>query len=394
MNTKFYYIGLFIVIVGCTHTTNVKNERKGKLTAKYQLVVGSEKRIWLDYETAPQPPFMQMVTGNNGNQILTFFNRYKYSIYLYDYEKDSYIGKIKYEREGPNGINYFGGYYIKNMDSVYVYNRLLDFVLTDSSGIVKKRISLNSENMDWALYHPLYEIKTINPMVERKGKLVLSGMAPFSVADSLIRKFRFTTCVDFKSNSLEYIHTYPEELYGFDANWQDPFYTQPYLAFSPNGEWLYSFPVSHNLYIANEDTEGYQTVYAGSNVAGTISSIIDGKIRTDNETILTNILQQDLYTAILHDKWRSVYYRFMLQGIPDATVKNNLTEKPIVVIIMDEKFNYLGETVIGTGKEWNYTNSFVTTEGLVMEYIDQGMDFDEQYLILKTFILKGLKDKE
>ena len=101
-------------------------------------------------------------------------------------------------------------------------------------------------------------------------------------------------------------------------------------------------------------------------------------------------MQQDLYTAILHDPYRHVYYRFMWQGIPDATVKTSWKEKPMIVIIMDEQFNYMGETVIGTGEEWNWQNSLVTPEGLMMEYIDLDMDSEEEYLILKTFTVEKI----
>ena len=44
---------------------------------------------------------------------------------------------------------------------------------------------------------------------------------------------------------------------------------------------------------------------------------------------------------------------------------------------MDEQFNYLGETPLGTSDEWNWSNSFVTEEGLNIEYIDKA-DLEEK----------------
>jgi len=115
-----------------------------------------------------------------------------------------------------------------------------------------------------------------------------------------------------------------------------------------------------------------------------IHSIDDSRKRTPNEVILTHILQQDLYAAILHDPYRHVYYRFMLKGISNATVSTRLNEKPVVVIMIDEQFNYLGETVLGSLEEWNWENSFVTPEGLMIEFIDLNVDSGEEYLIFKT----------
>jgi hypothetical protein len=56
---------------------------------------------------------------------------------------------------------------------------------------------------------------------------------------------------------------------------------------------------------------------------------------------------------------------------------------------MDEQFNYLGETLIGKAEEWNWTNSFVTQEGLNIEYIDDN-DMDEEHLNFKIFTIEKL----
>ena len=362
----------------------------GELKANYQLVIGSEKKILLDDETAPRPPYLRIIQNENGEQILTFVNPYNNAIYFYDYEKSAYSGRIIYAREGPNGILHAEGYYIKNMDSIYVYDRpRMEVSLTDSSGFVKQRISLNNRSVDrmWGYYYPQYFVSAVNPLIEYQGKMIMTGCAPSSVADSLIRKFRFTCCIDFKNGSTEFIHTYPEELYGSNFNWKDIFLTGVFREISPNGEWLYSFPVSHDIYITHPNDATYKTVYAGSNVAGTIQSI-DWKGRTPNDIIHTHILQQDLYGAILYDSYRNVYYRFMLQGIPHATLENRISDKLVVVVLMDEQFNYLGETILGTGEEWNCENSFVTSEGLMIEYIDLSMNSEEEYLIFKTLLIE------
>ena len=55
---------------------------------------------------------------------------------------------------------------------------------------------------------------------------------------------------------------------------------------------------------------------------------------------------------------------------------------------MDEYFNYPGETVIGTGEDWYRQNSFVTKEGLNIEFIEK--DPEEKYLTLKIFTIKKI----
>jgi len=67
-----------------------------------------------------------------------------------------------------------------------------------------------------------------------------------------------------------------------------------------------------------------------------------------------------------------------------------LKNKEHGVIIMDKDFNYLGETIIGNEKHWNFDNVFVTREGLNIEYLDFSQDTEEEYLRFKIFIPKQL----
>ncbi|MDR0572692.1 MAG: DUF4221 domain-containing protein [Tannerella sp.] len=393
---KIFYITIFtFLLMSCrNYTIDIKNEQAGKLSATYQLVIHGEKKIPLDNETAPNPPYMQIYTDAFGIQILSFLNPYRNTIYLYNYAEGTFIRSISYEREGPNGILHPAGYYIKNMDSIYVYNMMMpELVLTDSASRVKQRSSLIPDHSDqnlWTVYYPQYMPCTVIPMMEIDETLALIGYSPFSLKDSLIDDFRFTAFMDMKTFQVTFRHTYPVELYGNNANWDGvEFFTPVYPALSPSGELIYSFPVSHDIYLAKWNTGNYKVAYAGSNTAKTIRSMDQRETRTPNQIILAHYFQYDTYSAILYDTWRKTYYRFMLQHLPNASPQTAVGKKPIVIIMMDEQFNYLGETLIGTGEEWNWTNSFVTAEGLNIEYIDEE-DENEDYLNFKIFKIKEL----
>jgi hypothetical protein len=101
--------------------------------------------------------------------------------------------------------------------------------------------------------------------------------------------------------------------------------------------------------------------------------------------LIIRVCKTDLYAGIKYDKFRKVYYRFLRKAIPDATRETNLKDKPISVIIFDENFNYLGETTLGASRNYNWQNSFVTENGLNIEYNDD-TDTKEDHLTLKTFI--------
>ena len=157
------------------------------------------------------------------------------------------------------------------------------------------------------------------------------------------------------------------------------------------GQIVYSFPVSHDLYLSDLAVENYKIVYGGSNYAGTISSI-DKDLKTSQlttEELLLKVCQTDLYAAIKYDKFRQLYYRFLRKAIPDATTETDWKDKQVSVIVLDKEFNYLGETIIGTLKNCNWENCFVTPEGLNIEYVDPS-NKNEEFLTLKIFAPKKI----
>lgn len=391
MKLQLYIVGFLFLLVSCTNNVvSIKNNKKGKVEATYQLVENSGKKFYLDSETAPKSPYMQMTEDSLGRRILTFLNLYKNAIYLYNYEDTSFVRKIVYKKEDGNAVSRLSGYYIKNSDSIYVYNMpMTEVILTNSSAEIKEHISLRgSDNkLDWFSYYPQYLPSTVNPFLLVNDILLLTGQLFSSIPATDIDRFKFTACINTHNNMVEFRHTYPKEIYGNGVNWEGGIPTRVYPTLSAKGELIHSFPASHDLYLSRWDSDTtIAQVYGGSNNAGTIHSIdYDDTARTPDNLIISNFLHEDMYGAIIYDPYRKVYYRFLLQGIPNATIATSKEEKPINIIIMDENFNYLGETVIGTGKKWNWTNSFVTCEGLNIEYIDNE-DTNEDYLNFRIFI--------
>lgn len=391
MHIRLYFVCFLFVFSSCSNNqVSVKNEKEGKLNSTYQLMVSNEKKIALDSETPTRPPYMQIYTDSTGNRLLTFLNSYKNSIYFYDYDNSSYQKKIVYNREGSDAIMRVAGYYIKSPDSIYVYNMPMTEVdLTDSMGKVKNRISLRTNEPDWPDRYPQYWLKTVNPFIRIGNKIYLTGQTFRSLTMSNIMNFKFTACIDMLNNAIDFRYTYPKEIYS-DTNWEDGIATQVYPCLSPDGNLIHSFPASHDLYVCELNSNVITKIYGGSNVATAIHSIdYDEPRKTPGELCLVHYVQQDMYGAIIYDNYRKIYYRFLERGIPNATIQMTMKDKLINVIIMNEKFEYLGETTLGTGKEWNWANSFVTEEGLNIEYLDKN-DLDENYLIFKILTLKKL----
>ncbi|KJD35665.1 hypothetical protein PW52_07930 [Tamlana sedimentorum] len=366
------------------------NPKQGILKASSTLKAIKTKQFILDSYSAPNPQYIQIVQDTAEVKYLSFLNTYNNAIYLYDYTSLTFVKKIIYERKGGDGILEPLGYYIKTLDSIYVYDKpTTSLILANSQGHILERMSLKTNldirDTDWTLKFPQYRSHTAMPIMLTPKELLFTGQFIGSVPEEIVPHFKFTAHLNLKTKQVNFTHGYPKELYGSGFNWKGGMYTQVFPELHPDGDKLiYSFPVSHNLYIADLKSENYTTVYGGSNVIYDIASIDETPKKTSPQQFLTHIIEEDQYLGIRYDKYRKVYYRFFALGANAKT----LDKKNIGVIIMDKEFKYLGETVFGNWKNWNYNNVFVTEEGLNIEYLDD--NHDEGNLTIKVFAIKPL----
>ncbi len=398
MNLRSLILILVLITLSCTkNTIKIENINKGQLKATKTLEVIETKKILLDSNTAPSPQYTQMfedtITGIN---YFTFLNTYNHTIYFYDYKTLEFKKSITYgDRKGPNGILKPTGYHIKTMDSIYIYDRgtIGIFLTNNKSEVISKKSLIGGADIrksQWVLKYPQYFTRTATPFIETKNKLLLTGQSMFFIPETIINKFKVTAYIDYNMDKVNFNHSYPSELYGSNYNWDDQMFTAAFSDLHASGNKLiYSFPVSHDLYISDLNKDTYHKVYGGSNRASAISSMSSRHNKNSREKLLKHALSQDLYASIKYDKYQKVYYRFIRKAISDATVRTSWKDKEIGVIIMDLDFKYLGEVVLGTGREWYWQNSFVTEEGLNIEYLDKE-DIDEVALTLKIFRIKNL----
>lgn len=387
----------FLSLISCgIDQAELPNENKGKMNPTMDLKLIKTKTFVLDSLTAPRPTYIQMRIDSLGARQLTFLNNYSNSIYLYDYDSLNLNGIIQFEESGPNDLESPKGYHIKSLDSIYIFSKMMQILLANEKGKVLKRLSLIGGRNPlqnpglWAVSFPEYWIQTTIPFIDAKQELILTGQFTGDIPDTLVNKFKFMAHIDFKLDSVYFTHSYPKELYGNNYNYGGGPFTEVYPLIKPgNKTVVYSFPVSHHLYLSNlEGASHYKKVYGGSNFAGTITSLEKTTRRMGEGNVVSHFVRQDEYCAILYDKFRKVYYRFLRKAIPYASKGTHWNEMDIAVVIMDEDFKYLGEKVLGPGDVWYWQNSFVTEEGLNIEYIDES-DIDEDNLTFKIFIPKA-----
>lgn len=394
INYKLFCLSMFFLLLySCAKSdiVQIENLKKGTLKKTIKLEVVKIKRFRLDDETAPAPQYIQLFKDSTGKNYLSFLNKYNKAIYFYDYNSSAFIKKITYNNKEKDSILFPMGYHIKNMDSIYVYNFIpAEVKITNSKGNIFKTISLQGKenSKKWFAKYPQYIPTTVTPFIETKKELLFTGQYMSTIPEDIIDRFKFTARINFETNNVSFSSTYPKELYGSNYNWEGEIFTTVFSTLHPDGDKLiYSFPISHNLRIANLADGTYREVYAGSNDVASINSLDKEAKSLSRKKTISQIIEQNEYASILYDKYRKVYYRFLLKGISDVSPEASFKDKPIAVIVLDKNFNYLGETTLGLWKDWNWRNSFVTQEGLNIEYLDKD-DIDETTMNFKILRIK------
>jgi hypothetical protein len=96
----------------------------------------------------------------------------------------------------------------------------------------------------------------------------------------------------------------------------------------------------------------------------------------------------------LYDQYRNVYYRFAFLAIDllnENNERNTIEDKIISVIILNEKFEKIGETLLPPNKYYFHT-MFVEKEGLYISATNyKNSDLKEDRLAYGLFTLKGIQ---
>ena len=393
---KYLFVFIFVFSLACNFDQKrIDNPFEGKLKGTYDLSIIGEKSFILDNLTGQKNQYSQLYLDSEKRRIFSFLNYNTKTIYFYDYESTEFLETIEITQKDSNTIKYITAYLVKNKDSIFFHDDINQKILLlnknkelkDSLSLISK---MNPNILEWTLKYPQYNPTASSPMFYSKQGLIYTGQYMWAIPKSIIKDFKFTALVDLKNRNVKHISNYPESIYGDNA-WDDPIFTTVYSDLDfVNNILIYSFPTSHDIYVLNLLTKEQKVYFGGSNLARTITSIPKMKQGdlTYREKLKTHIVKTDLYGGIKYDRYNKFYYRFLRQGIKDFKANEDWKDKLLTIIIYNDNFKYLGEKVIGKNKEWNWENSFVTKEGLNIEYIEQ-QNNDETKITFK--ILKAIK---
>ena len=373
------------LVCSCSYKKNDRVHR----TEDYSLIVKADKCFNLDSETVQTTEYLQLF--KSGEEIIfSFVNEYDNSIVLYDYATGENMRKIKFEREGANGINSVTSYLIINEDSIYLYDRTTHLLsLANDRSIVKdkKRINIVRCLKGDSIFAPseLFP-RTNSPILKIGDELLLSGTLFYEFEGENDSNRPVMAFYNLQKNTIRYSDSYPSMYHS--GNWGGSFtYRFPYYTLSPNNELVISFAADHNIRVHHVDSLQYHEFYAGTKediVIVPVEKSLDFE-HFSPEADRDHYVHSLNYGCIHYDSYREVYYR--LAGHPDSSIdpKEGVLRKPMSVTILDKNFQIVGETMLPQ-ELYLLNQCFVGPDGFHIQVESE----DDDIMRFKTFELLKL----
>jgi hypothetical protein len=288
------------------------------------------------------------------------------SIDFYAIHTGKMVKRIKLAEEGPNGVGKVRMFGIHDSTLFVLNDEQMRLYLVNSSGKVKMRYNLAGSNA------PKPRVRTMEPMTIIPPLVYMNSTPSRNFASkNFCEAEDLVTILNLDTGEIKYTLGYPEEM---KMKLWGPNLAMKYHAYNPDTKkFIYAFAASHYV-IETDFTEKNHYLTKSKYItdippAKKVSNDFNQrhKIYTDNPE----------YTEIFYDKYRKRIYRVANQPIPehlkDSDDFDESMIKPFSIIVLDEKFNMLGEFKFPHLKYYSYMG-FVKEEGFCMARFPESED--------------------
>lgn len=287
------------------------------------------------------------------------FQSEKPSIKFYDISKENLEFDITFDQIGPDGVGSINGFHVKSLDSIYLLN------------VAEMRIFLIN-NLGKVL-NEFYLLKPNNkyPDGSRSSPTIISGSPAINYNNILHFAARPdtgpTSEETYRSGNVEFAIDPTNGNYDLKFNYPKIYTIKNYGNFwgkifrvkTEDNRIAYSFAADPNIYVTD-----YKYTEAFNAETAIFNKPIPYK---DISQMRKNNLLSTMYGGIFYDKYRRLYYRIVTGGIEEFSENHVFREiydaKPISIIILDEEFKKIGETLLPS-KAHDPLGAFVGKEGL------------------------------
>ena len=306
----------------------------------------------IDPDTKNNFNIYSIYKDKDGKEYFTFQNYDNNTIHFYDLKQQKQAFRINPPREGSNGVGRTFGYYIHNLDSIYVFSWVEhEFYLINKDCALLDKQSYPEHKSSCFM-------ATAAQLPVRLGRTLYTCIEP----NRWIEHDRVTVAIDMDTKESKALpFDYPDypgsevklKKYGMEGS-----YSRCY-----DGErFVYSFHYDENIYVATPEHDSIRKVPVKSKYFDKVQ--LPDELTASPEDFCVNAW----YNNLLYDPYREVYYRI---AYPHSTLDKGVRSMELVqfgrknfsIIILDKDFRIVGETLF-PDNTYNPGIMFVRPEGL------------------------------
>lgn len=369
---------------------NVKKENDGREQAS--LVAVDEYLSFKIDEDTRLPKFCLWIFEENGKEYIAFPNMGR-EILFYDIESQEMIKRVKYEKEGNNGVGDVLCFYPVDFNHIYLFDlNMPRFFVTDTTGTVSSKFDYGKEDNVALLTPAMVYTITYNPMcLVGQDSIYLPQIEIVKSDDEGNEKSPLGIMINKNTHQI----TSTPLKYSSNLNKKDRMFATAGLGkvsvCFDGKQFVYSDEMRDSIYKLSSDFSKSSGYLATSRY---IKSAKYEIIRdSDIDKMLKRTCELPTYGNIIYDKYRQVYYRFAFPEVEMEEERDYLGiyhngRKQFSIIILDKDMNIIGETLF---PEYTYNPYllFIRKDGLYMSTSHfKRTDFDENVLRFRKIELK------
>ncbi len=380
MIKKYIYLILVFAIVFLFSCSNKKESLNDKVNIKpLSLIISKEKKIKIP-SNINYLSFLSQIKKQNDTTFLFKVRTHtkENGIDVFDFTHSKYIKSYILPKDGPNGIDKIKGFFYVNKDSIII--------------IGTKDIVIYSPKNNNIFYRKVFSEKYLPVSVSNLTKPIFKNNEFYFVKHAFTppnnNKFFSTNIITkYNLNTNELIDI-PNS--NFSSPYFDKCWTHYDIAHSHtfnNDKFICSFAIDDSIYVINTKNNLKKSFLMKSDYKiKKVDALNCSKIKSkERNQKYTNYY----YSSIAYDKYKNIYYRFLILPIKNFNPKNKYKRinRQFVISIFDDKFNKIGESKIFNIKP-KYINFdwFITKEGLWISSSNPNkQDYNENYMTYQLF---------
>lgn len=342
---------------------------------------------------SPHDVFCLQLFSAGEENFLFVLNHLVNRIYMYSYPAGQVVRIIDIPREGPNGLSRANGFFVHNLDSIFVFPRgnLYQTRLVDYQG------NFSPLDMSGARWNDLGLINAVSittaPTVYEDGVFYfVQYPVGFEMPDDRSCTYPYLGGYALAADSLFSfpVYRYPEKL--CDRKW--PFWGLMCTRVIKNGRQVINWPWSDELLILQAD--GQLVKKEAITDAGEIE-LPPFRSEQKEEEEVAYMLNTVTYQSLYFDPVARVYYRLAhlpVQYDPEKHINYQaFDDQPLAVVILDEAFEKIGEKRLPASTYSSYTGFAYDGAFCLSRANHYNSDLEEESLPFGCFSLVYEKDK-